>query len=430
VRDTAIASSSDVDSRFRTLVQSPLRAGLLRFLAARPGDNFDLDALMAAFGRMRLDVQNCVQELVDFGVARRIQSDPTRFSFARPAHPDALRLIEIFLERRATISTEDQSPSVQRFREMIGRDEKMLVVFEWIRTAAKSDISVLILGPTGSGKELVAGMIHELSRRSVARFQAVNCAALPDTLFESELFGYEKGAFTGAHDRKPGRLEMANEGTLFLDEIGDLSIVAQAKLLRVLEEHRFERLGGNRSIAVDFRLISATNRPLDLFVRDGRFREDLFYRVNAFAIRLPSLRERPVDIPVLAQRFLARYCASSGLPLDAKAFARDATDLLVGYPWPGNIRELESTVSRAALSAPGRLIRASDIEFLNASAAATPAEPTRLPTLRDAERTHIQRALEAVRWNKKEAAELLDISRGTLYRKIEEYGLVPARDSK
>jgi DNA-binding NtrC family response regulator len=430
VNDAIAATAADVDSRFRTLVQSPLRAGLLRFLAARPDDAFDVDALMAAFGRMRLDVQNCVRELVDFGVARRINSEPPRFMFTRPGHPDALRLIDTFLERRAAVSTEDQSPSVQRFREMIGRDEKMLVVFEWIRTAAKSDISVLILGPTGSGKELVAHMIHELSRRSVARFQAVNCAALPDTLFESEIFGYEKGAFTGAHDRKPGRLEMANEGTLFLDEIGDLSIVAQAKLLRVLEERRFERLGGNRSIAVDFRLISATNRPLDLFVRDGRFREDLFYRVNAFAIRLPSLRERPVDIPVLAQRFLARYCASSGLPLDAKAFARDAVDRLVSYPWPGNIRELESTVSRAALSAPGRLIRADDIEFLNASAAVAPAEPTRLPTLRDAERTHIQRALEAVRWNKKEAAQLLEISRGTLYRKIEEYGLVPANASK
>jgi DNA-binding NtrC family response regulator len=430
VNDAMAATAADVDSRFRTLVQSPLRAGLLRFLAARPDDTFDVDALMAAFGRMRLDVQNCVRELVDFGVAKRINSEPPRFMFARPGHSDALRLVDTFLERRAAVSTEDQSPSVQRFREMIGRDEKMLVVFEWIRTAAKSDISVLILGPTGSGKELVAGMIHELSRRGVARFQAVNCAALPDTLFESEIFGYEKGAFTGAHDRKPGRLEMANEGTLFLDEIGDLSIVAQAKLLRVLEERRFERLGGNRSIAVDFRLISATNRPLDLFVRDGRFREDLFYRVNAFAIRLPSLRERPVDIPVLAQRFLARYCASSGLPLDAKAFARDAVDRLVSYPWPGNIRELESTVSRAALSAPGRLIRADDIEFLNAGAALAPAEPARLPTLRDAERTHIQRALEAVRWNKKEAAQLLDISRGTLYRKIEEYGLVPANASK
>jgi DNA-binding NtrC family response regulator len=430
VNDAITAPAVDVDSRFRTLVQSPLRAGLLRFLAARPADSFDVEALMAAFGRLRLDIQNCVLELVDFGVARTINSEPARYTFARPSHPDALRLVETFLERRAAISTEDQSPSVQRFREMIGRDEKRLVVFEWIRTAAKSDISVLILGPTGSGKELVARMIHDLSRRSAARFQAVNCAALPDTLFESEIFGYEKGAFTGAHDRKPGRLEMANEGTLFLDEIGDLSIVAQAKLLRVLEERRFERLGGNRSIAVDFRLISATNRPLDLFVRDGRFREDLFYRVNAFAIRLPSLRERPVDIPVLAQRFLARYCASSGLSLDAKAFGRDAIDRLISYPWPGNIRELESTVSRAALSAPGRLIRADDIEFLNASATLVPTEPTRLPTLRDAERTHIQRALETVRWNKKEAAQLLDISRGTLYRKIEEYGLVPATDPK
>src|SRR5690606_7941508 len=154
-------------------------------------------------------------------------------------------------------------------------------VFEWIRTAAKSDISVLILGPTGSGKELVARMIHELSRRGVARFQAVNCAALPDTLFEAEICGYEQGAVTGAPARKPGRLELAHDGTLFLDEIGDLSIVAQAKLLRVLEERRFERLGGNRSIQVDFRLISATNRPLDLFVRDERFREDLYYRINA-----------------------------------------------------------------------------------------------------------------------------------------------------
>jgi transcriptional regulator with PAS, ATPase and Fis domain len=310
---------------------------------------------------------------------------------------------------------------------MIGRDEKMVAIFEWIRTAAKSDIAVLILGPTGSGKELVAQMIHELSRRGQERFQAVNCAALPDTLFESEIFGYEKGAFTGAHDRKPGRLELANGGTLLLDEIGDLSLVAQAKLLRVLEERRFERLGGNRSIHVDFRLISATNRPLDLFVREGRFREDLYYRINAFAIRLPSLRERVVDIPVLANRFLGRYCASNGLPLDAKQFSREAEDLLISYHWPGNIRELESTVSRAALSAPGRVILAADIEFLHGRVAQVQEESsTGLSTLRDAERVHIIRVLEAVEWNKLEAAKILDISRGTLYRKIDEFGLEPA----
>src|SRR5262245_15850260 len=380
---------------------------------------------MAAFGRMRLDVQNCVRELVDYGVARPAGGDPPRFEFVRPPVPGVGALIDTFLEGRAVVSTEDQSPAVQRFREMIGRDEKMLVVFEWIRTAAKSDISVLILGPTGSGKEVVARMIHELSRRSMAKFQALNCAALPDTLFESEIFGYEKGAFTGAHDRKPGRLELANEGTLFLDEIGDMSLIAQAKLLRVLEERRFERLGGNKSIAVDFRLISATNRPLDQFVRDGRFREDLYYRVNAFAIRLPSLRERQVDIPVLAQRFLARYCAAQGMPLDSKTFSREALDALISYQWPGNIRELESTVSRAALSAPGRAIRASDIEFLHANTGMTAPSGDRLPSLAEAERAHIVRVLEAVQWNKKEAARVLDISRGTLYRKIVEYQLEP-----
>jgi DNA-binding NtrC family response regulator len=266
-------------------------------------------------------------------------------------------------------------------------------------------------------------MIHELSRRGKEQFQAVNCAAIPDTLIESELFGYEKGAFTGAHDRKPGRLEMADHGTLFLDEIGDLSLVAQAKLLRALEDRRFERLGGQKAVFVDFRLISATNRPLDLLVRDGRFREDLYYRLNVFPIRLPSLRERPVDIPVLASRFLARYCATNGLPLDAKTFSAEAIAQLQTYPWPGNIRELESTVSRAALSAPGRVIRDSDIEFLHAHATPASFAPSRLATLREAERAHVLRALEATMWNKKEAARILEISRGTLYRKILEYGL-------
>ena len=420
-------AAPDLETRFKTLVQSPLRAGIIRFLCARPGEAFDTDAIMQAFGRMRLDVENCVKELVEFGVVSKQGGEPPTYGAIKPQQEAIAKLLEIFLEGRANLGIEESSPSVQRFREMIGRDEKMLAIFEWIRTAAKSDISVLILGPTGAGKEVVARMIHELSRRGPENFQAVNCAALPDSLFESEIFGYEKGAFTGAHDRKPGRLEMANGGTLFLDEVGDMSLMAQAKLLRVLEERRFERLGGNRSIHVDFRLISATNRPLDMFVRESRFREDLYYRINAFAIRLPSLRERAVDIPVLANRFLGRYCASNGLPLDAKQFTPEAQDLLTSYHWPGNIRELESTVSRAALSAPGRAIRAADIEFLHGHAMPRPEEnSTRLPSLRDAERAHIIRVLEATEWNKLEAAKVLDISRGTLYRKIEEYGLEPA----
>jgi DNA-binding NtrC family response regulator len=422
------APEDPAETRFRNLVQSPLRAGLLRFLNARPEQSFDGETLMATFGRLRLDIDNCLSELVDFGIVRRLPGSPPTFSAVRPERELIAVLLDNFLERRATISMEDSAPSVQRFREMIGRDEKMLIVFEWIRTAAKSGISVLILGPTGSGKEVVARMIHELSARSRENFQAVNCAALPDTLFESEIFGYEKGAFTGAHDRKPGRVELADRGTLFLDEVGDLSLMAQAKLLRVLEDKRFERLGGQKSIEVDFRLISATNRPLDQFVRDNKFREDLYYRVNAFSIRLPSLRERPVDIPVLANRFVARYCAANGLPLDGKTFSDDAVARLRSYHWPGNIRELESTVSRAALSAPGRVIRDGDIEFLHAhvknAAPSAPGSPG-LQTLREAERAHIERALALTEWNKKEAARILDISRGTLYRKILEYQLDP-----
>ena len=380
---------------------------------------------MQRFGRLQQDVENCLRELVAFGVAGRVEGTPPRYEAARPGDPTACRLLDEFLAQQGVVSSEDRSPAAQRFREMIGNDEKMLIVFEWIRTSAKSDISVLMLGPTGSGKEVVARMIHELSRRSAGRFQAVNCAALPDTLFESELFGYEKGAFTGAHERKPGRIELAHNGTLFLDEIGDLSMLAQAKLLRVLEDRQIERLGGRTSIEVNFRLISATNRPLDQFVGDGRFREDLYYRVNAFSIRLPSLRERASDIPLLAHRLLARYCDANGLPADSKSIDQGALDLLGTYHWPGNIRELEGTISRAAVSAPGHVIRAEDVQFLHPLESSVDAPQAQLSSLREAERVHIQRVLEEVAWNKKQAARVLEISRGTLYRKIVEFNMEP-----
>ncbi len=414
-------------SRFMALVQSPLRAGLLRYLGARPYETHDIESLMQTFGRIRVDVANCLRELVSAGVVRTVSAHPVLYQFARPADPDVARLLEDFLADRPGESVEDRSPSIQRFREMIGRDEKMMVIFESIRTVAKTDLSVLILGPTGSGKEVVARMIHELSSRQHETFQAVNCAALPDSLFESEVFGYERGAFTGAYERKPGRIELANHGTLFLDEVGDLSPMAQAKLLRVTEEHRVERLGGRTSIEVDFRLICATNRPLEALVGDGTFREDLYYRINAFAIRLPALRERPSDIPVLADRFLARYCAAQGLPLDARQLAPDALNLLVAYPWPGNIRELETTISRAALSARDGIVRAKDLQFLHPVAAPGKAEPAVLVPLRDVERDHIRRVLDALQWNKKRASQVLQISRETLYRKIAEFALAEER---
>lgn len=384
---------------------------------------------MRRFGRLQQDIENCLRELIAFDVTRWAPGTGLLYEASQPGDGSTRHLLDEFLARPVPVSSEDRSPAVQRFRETIGTDEKMLVVFEWIRTAAKSNIAVLMLGPTGSGKEVVARMIHELSRRGSERFQAINCAALPDSLFESELFGYEKGAFTGAHDRKPGRIELAHNGTLFLDEIGDLSMMAQAKLLRVLEDKRVERLGGRQSIEVNFRLISATNRPLDQWVRDGRFREDLYYRVNAFSIRLPSLRERASDIPLLAHRLLVRYCDANGLEADSKTIDQAALDLLGTYHWPGNIRELESTISRAAASAPGDLIRAEDVQFLH------PLEPVdrpreQLSSLREAERVHIELVLEEVAWNKKQAARILEISRGTLYRKIVDYQMEPDRPER
>ena len=414
-------------ARFASLVRSPLRASLLRFLHAHPRETFDVERLMQAFGRMRLDVENCLHELESSGVAARAGRRGNRYRYAAPADPQARALVEAFTARGAVPSHEELSEAVSRFREMIGRDEKMLVVFEWIRTAAKADIAVLILGPTGSGKEVVAHMIHELSPRRAERFQAINCAAVPVSLFESEIFGHERGAFTGAVERRAGKLELADKGTLFLDEIGELSLPVQAKLLRALEQRRFERLGGTRAIDVDFRLISATNQPIEQMVRDGAFREDLYYRVNAFSIRLPSLRERAVDIPILAERFLAQQAAAQGLAPGARRFSAGALARLSGYSWPGNIRELESVVSRALLSARGEVIDARDLALLDGEAAHTRgARARRMQTLAETERQHIHAVLEALGWNKRRAAEALGVSRGTLYRKIEGYDLKPS----
>jgi transcriptional regulator with PAS, ATPase and Fis domain len=416
-----------VRSRFRGLVQSPLRAALLRHFHTQPEHSFDLDSLVQHFGRLRVDIDNCMTQLLEHGFVRPSVTSPNRFTACVPAETGADSVLEEFLTESGSVPTQALTASELRFREMIGRDEKMLILFESIRTVAKTDLSVLVLGPTGSGKEVVARLIHELSRRRQDKFQAVNCAALPDTLFESELFGFERGAFTGAYERKPGRIELANKGTLFLDEIGDLALTSQAKLLRVVEERRVERLGGRSATDVDFRLICATHRPLDTFVTEQRFREDLYYRINAFTVRLPSLRERPVDIPILADRFLSVYCTQQGLPAEAKQFSATAVERLMSYTWPGNIRELEATVSRAALAAPGGIIQPENIQFLHPTAAKQEAAVVNSPLrpLRSVEREHIQRVLDATNWNKKRAARVLEIGRETLYRKIDEFNLSP-----
>jgi transcriptional regulator with PAS, ATPase and Fis domain len=423
-------TSDEARTRFRALVQSPLRAALLRYFYAHAGERFDVSDLMQAFGRLRVDTENCLRELVASGAIVRVSGTPVRYTIPPQLDEQLAELVREYVHATPLSMNEEYLPSVQRFRDMIGRDEKMAVVFEAMRTAARTDLTVLILGPTGSGKEVVARTIHELSARRTGRMQAVNCAALPDTLFESEMFGYERGAFTGAAGRKIGRVELADAGTLFLDEIGDLPLLSQVKLLRVVEERRIERLGSESSRAVDFRLICATHQPLDLLVRERRFREDLFYRINALTIRLPSLRERPADIPVLADRFLATYCTDHHLPRSGKTLSPGAIDRLMEHTWPGNIRELEATIARAALTAPSETILPDHLEFLHAPAAPTlvaspPAATSVLAPLRDVERAHIQHVLDAVSWNKKRAAEVLEIGRETLYRKIAEFDLKP-----
>ena len=312
---------------------------------------------------------------------------------------------------------------------MIGRDEKMMVIFESIRTVAKTDLAVLVLGPTGSGKEVVARIIHELSSRQHETFQAVNCAALPDSLFESEVFGYERGAFTGAYERKPGRIELANHGTLFLDEVGDLSPHgagedaarhrgAPRRAPRRPDEHR-------RGLPPDLR-----DQPAARIPRRRRHvpRGPLLPHQRASPSACRRCGSGPSDIPVLADRFLARYCAAQGLPLDARRFAPDALTLLVAYPWPGNIRELETTVSRAALSGARRRgpRERHAVPPPGRRGARRPTTPLLVP-LRDVERDHIRHVLDALDWNKKRAAQVLQISRETLYRKIGEFALVQER---
>jgi len=305
-----------------------------------------------------------------------------------------------------------------RFENIIGKSHKMQQVFEVVRTVAKANATVLISGDSGTGKELIARAIHNQSPRRDKPFVAVSCAALPESLLESELFGHEKGAFTGAIARKKGKFEFANKGTLFLDEIGEMSANIQVHLLRVLEEKEFTRVGGNELIKVDVRLISATNKDLKKAIERGEFREDLYYRLNVVSIELPPLRERVEDIPLLAQHFLAKFAAEN--EKEVTGFAPEAMDFLLNYRWPGNVRELENAIERAVILAKDKLLSLDDL----------PREklPALLPvgvgrSLKDLERNHILSVLTQTGGNYSEAARLLGISRMTLYNKVREYGL-------
>ncbi|MEW6616473.1 MAG: sigma-54 dependent transcriptional regulator [Thermodesulfobacteriota bacterium] len=309
------------------------------------------------------------------------------------------------------------------FSSIIGNSPKMKELFETLSMVSPTNATVLLLGESGTGKEIVANAIHQNSPKKENPYIKVNCAALPETLLESELFGHEKGAFTGAIYKKKGRFELADGGTIFLDEIGEMSIPTQAKILRVLQEREFEAVGGTRTIQVNVRIITATNKDLEEEVKKRKFREDLYYRLNVVPITIPPLRERKEDIPILAEHFLCIYNEKNKRSI--RGFEPRVIDVLIRYTWPGNVRELENIVERMVIMCRGEIISLNDLPSAigGSQQEEEQSEIIMGHTLRDTEREVIRRTLEKTGGNRTKASAILGITRKTLQNKIKEYGL-------
>jgi len=331
------------------------------------------------------------------------------------------RLLEYRSMQRENILLKERLGEQFAESSIIARSAEMREILDSIALIAPTDATVLILGESGTGKELVANLIHERSLRASQPLVKLNCAALTETLLESELFGHERGAFTGAIARKEGRFELADGGSLFLDEIMEMSSVTQAKLLRVLQEQEFERVGGTQTINVDVRIIAATNKNLGEEVEAGHFREDLYYRLNVVPIQLPPLRERREDIPVLAEHFLKHYAAKNHRAV--RQILPEALDLLMRYNWPGNIRELENAIERGVIIAQGELLTPNELPIALRQNTQSTHDTANTGSLKDMEREHISRTLAQVGGNRTQAAKILGITRKTLQNKIKEYGL-------
>jgi DNA-binding NtrC family response regulator len=346
----------------------------------------------------------------------------------KPFDPDQLSLLTEKLMQQKRIMDEniflrEQMAQAIRFENLVGRSEAMQKLFIMIQDVAESDSPVLITGETGTGKELVAKAIHAKSTRHNGPFIAINCGAFPEHLLESELFGHERGAFTGAHRAKKGRLDLADRGTLFLDEVGTVPLKMQVDLLRVLETKEFHRLGGTTEIEVDFRTIAATNRDLQQAIKKGEFRQDFFYRLNVISLHIPPLRERRDDIPLLAEHFLVRYSRETNKDIDT--ISKEAMSLLRQYDWPGNVRELENAIERAVVICKKRSLTHEEFSFLAPHLTAA----AEIYSLEKTQITHLIRVLKEFDWNITKAAQALEINRVTLHKKIKKYDLRPDRAS-
>jgi len=360
----------------------------------------------------------------------------------KPPHADKILLTVRNALEMARLSEENRRLRQQTapVKEIIGDSDAIRRLREQLRIVAPTNASVLITGENGTGKELVARALHAFSRRAHKAFVEVNCAAIPEELIESELFGHEKGAFTGATLRRRGKFDLAHEGTLFLDEIGDMSLKTQAKILRILEEQRFERVGGSRPIQVDVRVVAATNKTLEEEIARGSFREDLYHRINVIPLNVPPLRDRGQDIPLMAAHFLKELAAENDVP--PKTFSDRALERLAAMPWPGNVRELKNFVWRLAILSPGTVIDAADLPLAGAeqepeSDAADPESMDpflQVPSFREAralfEKQFLRRKLAECRGNVSLLAEKVGLERSHLYRKLRAYGLEPGKEGE
>lgn len=342
----------------------------------------------------------------------------------KPIDPDELsHIVEKALYQKnletENVKLKESIDEIAKPDNLIGESHQMKEIYNLIHTVAPTDTTVLILGESGTGKELVAKAIHLNSKRKYFPMVTVNCGALPESLLESELFGHEKGAFTGAHYRRKGKFEMANGGTIFLDEIGTISNKVQVELLRVIETKQFTRVGGSETISSDFRVIAATNENLEELVKEGKFREDLYYRLNVFTIHIPPLRERVDDIPLLANYFLKKYTTSMNKKITG--ISDEAINFMLRYKWPGNVRELENAIERAVVICRNDKIQLEDLPFkVSNNTQWTDVEDK---SLSEVEKRHIALVLKENNWNISKSAEDLKIDRVTLYNKIKKYGL-------